>query len=111
MPKQKRSPDHAKQFLPFAALRGYYDLIRLAEHVDEPRRTLMPEEAERLNRTIAELRPKDFVEILHYQGGSYVKTWGALEEILPDQHCIRIAHAVIRIADIADIVRADNPKP
>ena len=33
------APDErARQFMPFAALRGYYDLIREAEYTPEPRR-------------------------------------------------------------------------
>lgn len=110
MPKHMRSPDHAKQFLPFAALRGYYELIQLAEHVDEPRRTLTSDEAERLNRAISELRPNDFVEVVHYHDGAYVKTWGPLAKVLPDQKSILIANAAIQVSDIIDLTKADGPQ-
>ena len=36
----------ARQFAPFAALRGYYDLVRERERVVEPRREMSEESAE-----------------------------------------------------------------
>ena len=38
-------PDRARQFMPFAALRGYYDLVHAKEVVPEPRRPLADDEA------------------------------------------------------------------
>lgn len=38
-------PDRARQFMPFAALRGYYDLVHAKEAVPESRRPLSDDEA------------------------------------------------------------------
>lgn len=44
----KPHPDRARQFKPFAALKGYYDLLAERERVPEPRRVLTEEERREL---------------------------------------------------------------
>ena len=55
MPKRPRA-DRAAQFMPFAALRGYYDLLRTKERVPEPRHELTEEEARELSAVAREVR-------------------------------------------------------
>ena len=54
-------PDRARQFMPFAALRGYYDLVHAKEVVPEPRRPLADDEARALDGIIANLVRGDVV--------------------------------------------------
>ena len=42
----------AAQFMPFAALKGYYDLIRERERVAEPKRELTDEQKEKVRRSL-----------------------------------------------------------
>ena len=42
----------AKQFMPFAALRGYYAMVLAKNRVVEPRRELIGDAAERLSRKL-----------------------------------------------------------
>ena len=44
MPERRPRADRAQQFMPFAALKGYYDLIRERERVAEPKRELTDEQ-------------------------------------------------------------------
>ena len=44
--------DRAKQFMPFASLKGYYEMTRKREHIREPRRELSEDSAEELNRKL-----------------------------------------------------------
>ena len=44
----QRHADRAMQFAPFAALKGYYESIRLQERITEPRKELSEDEAESL---------------------------------------------------------------
>ena len=46
MPEPRPRADRAQQFMPFAALKGYYDLIRERERVAEPKRELTDEARE-----------------------------------------------------------------
>lgn len=60
-------PDRARQFSPFAALRGYYDLVHERERVIEPRRPLSEEEARALDATIANLQRGVMVRAVFYE--------------------------------------------
>ena len=46
----------AKQFMPFAALRGYYAMVLAKNRVVEPRRELIGDAAERLSRKLARVK-------------------------------------------------------
>ena len=47
--ESRRHADRARQFMPFASLRGYYDFIREQERVKEPRRELSEDDAQELS--------------------------------------------------------------
>ena len=49
-------PDRAKQFMPFAALRGYDEAIAEKEIIFEPRAELSDEQRDRLDRAFRRLR-------------------------------------------------------
>ena len=55
MPERRPRADRAQQFMPFAALKGYYDLIRERERTVEPRRELTDEQALELSQRLAGL--------------------------------------------------------
>lgn len=74
-------PDRARQFMPFAALRGYYDLVHAKEVVPEPRRPLSEEEARELDEAIASLSKGDVVRCRYYADGGYCETEGAVSQI------------------------------
>jgi len=48
----RRIPDRAMQFAPFAALKGYYESIRKQERITEPRKLLSEDEAETISNTL-----------------------------------------------------------
>ena len=60
-------PDRARQFSPFAALRGYYELVHERERVIDPRRPLSEEEARALDATIANLQRGVMVRAVFYE--------------------------------------------
>ena len=58
-----RRADRAQQFMPFAALRGYYDLIRERERVVEPKRALSEEDELALSRAFARLERRRMARV------------------------------------------------
>ncbi len=74
-------PDRARQFMPFAALRGYYDLVHAKEVVPEPRRPLADDEARALDGIIANLVRGDVVRCRYYEDGGYRVAEGAVSQI------------------------------
>lgn len=72
----RRHADRAAQFMPFAALTGYYDLVRERERVTEPRREPSEEDAERISSELAGTRPRELVRVTYYADGAYVTREG-----------------------------------
>lgn len=67
--------------MPFAALKGYYDLIRERERTVEPRRELPDEQALELSQRLAGLERREMASIVHYDGEAYVTTRGLVSDI------------------------------
>lgn len=76
-----RRADRAAQFMPFAALSGYYDFVHREEHVTEPRHELTEEEAEALSRALLGLRRGDAVQLVYYDAGRYLVREGTVTGI------------------------------
>ncbi|HIZ19099.1 MAG TPA: YolD-like family protein [Candidatus Olsenella stercoravium] len=77
----RRHADRAAQFMPFAALTGYYDLVRERERVTEPRREPSEEEAARISAELASVRKGQLVRVTHYERDAYVTTEGIVTRI------------------------------
>ena len=79
----RRHADRAAQFSPFAALTGYYDLVRERERVVEPRREPSEEEAARISAELAAVRKDQLVRVTHYEQDAYVTTEGIVARVDP----------------------------
>lgn len=85
-------PDRARQFSPFAALRGYYELVHERERVPTPRRELTEEEARELDAALAQVARGSLVRVTYYDGDAYVTREGLVsqkDEILRDLWLVR----------------------
>ena len=67
----QRHADRAMQFAPFAALKGYYESIRLQERITEPRKELSEDEAEAISNTLNKLQVGTTVKIRYYDVDAY----------------------------------------
>lgn len=102
------SPMHASraaQFMPFAALTGYYELARQQEHLSEPKHELTDEEAESLSRTVAQVKRGDLVRVTYYDWDSYKTISGVVARIEPAFHRLQVVKTVIAFDDIRAICR------
>lgn len=89
MPERRPRADRAQQFMPFAALKGYYDLIRERERVVEPKRELTDEQALELSRKLSQLKRREMACIVHYDGEAYVTARGPHRHRRPHPHPLR----------------------
>lgn len=71
----------AAQFMPFAALSGYYDLVREQERHSEPRRVPTEEHMEEVSRMLMRLRKGDEVFVVHYERNAYTVTSGTVRQV------------------------------
>ena len=96
----------AAQFMPFAALTGYYDLVREQERIVEPRHELTEEEGDELSRAIMQVRRGDLVRITYYDRGGYKTRAGVVEAIDPVRRSLRLGQQAIAFDDIWKLIRA-----
>lgn len=74
-------PDRARQFMPFAALKGYYELVRKQERVAQPQHQLTEEEARELSERLSALRKGELAQVTYYDTDSYVTMQGIVTRI------------------------------
>lgn len=101
-PKMSRE-DRAKQFMPFAALKGYPDALRKKEKIVVPRMELSEDYAEELDRRLNALKPGDMVTAVYFCRGEYLKTTGLLVKLDRDARFLQIVGNKIPLRDLYDI--------
>lgn len=92
--------DRAAQFMPFAALTGYYDLVRAQERVTEPRHDLSEEDVERISGELARVRKGALVRVTHYADEAYVTQEGIVTGIDVAYRELRVVRTRIRFEDV-----------
>ncbi|WP_139651231.1 hypothetical protein [Raoultibacter phocaeensis] len=95
--------DRAQQFIPFAALKGYYDLVRQRERTPEPRREQTEEHALRLSRKLAQVRKGSMVAVTHYDKDAYLTTRGIVTDIDTVFRTLTVVKKRMAFEDILDI--------
>jgi len=95
--------ERARQFMPFAALRGFEELIR--QQTVEPcqRRTLSEEDAERLSKKLGQVERGMLVEVTYYAGDGYVTRRGMVSEVDLTMRTLTLVKQRISLDDILDI--------
>ena len=93
----------AKQFMPFAALKGFETLLAAVARPKESRVELSEDQLEELNRTIQSLTDGNFVRVLYYNGHCYKELVGAIEMINKTAHTMSIEGVEITFKDIKEI--------
>ena len=73
--------DRAAQFMPFAALRGYYELLRQEARVTEPQHELTDEEARELSAVVQRVRKRQMVRVRYYDRDAYTELTGCVAHI------------------------------
>lgn len=67
--------------MPFAALKGYYELVRKQERVAQPQHQLTEEEARELSERLSALRKGELAQVTYYDTDSYVTMQGIVTSI------------------------------
>lgn len=101
----------AKQFAPFAALKGFEDCVRKKEELYFPYQELSEESQEELNRKLHLLKYHEQITLTYFQEypnhpgnvGQYKKITGTVEYIDPLYRYIRIGDKEIDITSITDL--------
>lgn len=95
--------DRAKQFMPFAALKGYPDALRKKEKIVVPKAELSEEYKENLDKKLRQVRKNDIVTVIYYCSGEYLKVTGMVSRLDQTARVIKIVNTKINLDDIYDI--------
>lgn len=95
--------DRARQFMPFAALKGYYDLIKEEQRTKEPPKEISEDEARIINKKLLALKKGKMVRITHYDKDSYITTEGMISSVNFDFKKLVVVKTEIQFEDIIKI--------
>ena len=95
--------DRAKQFMPFAALKGYEEALRKRENSPQTRILLGEDGAEELDRKLRSLSVGSTARVRHYRRRCYVITEGVVSGIIKDRGLLRIGSEDIKYSDIIEL--------
>ena len=98
-----KKADRARQFMPFAALTGYYEVIKQREKIIEPRKELSEDEAEILSDKLNKVQKGMPITLTYYKEDCYEILTGLVSNIDPIYRTITIVKTKIAIDDIYDI--------
>ncbi|MCX4322877.1 MAG: YolD-like family protein [Lachnospiraceae bacterium] len=100
--------ERAKQFMPFAALRGLPDALAKKEKVLVSKIELSPEMEEELDRQMHLLAKGQMATVVYFQNGEYIKITGLVARIDETSRLLQIVNTKIRFEDIfATIIEQD----
>jgi len=99
--------DRAKQFMPFAALKGYDEALNRKARIPQARILLAEDAQTELDEKLRRLRPGDEVTALYYSGGEYVSLRGRLRRIDPIGGVLAADGIEIPFEDLLDIAEIE----
>ncbi len=95
--------DRAGQFMPFAALKGFYDMIHEKEKIIVPKHEIAEDKAEELSEKMKQVKKGMLVKIIYYSDGEYISAKGIVTKIDLVFRKIMIVKTEIYLDDIWDI--------
>lgn len=112
-PRTKMSrEERAKQFMPFAALKGFEEELKKQEKVIVEKVELTEERKEELDRAFSQIRRRDMVEVIYYKDGEYLRLEGMVSKIDTDSGFLTVVNTKIPFTDLYDIQKLSSfPKP
>ncbi|MCH5259007.1 MAG: YolD-like family protein [Lachnospiraceae bacterium] len=103
-PKHKMPiEDRAKQFMPFAALKGLPDALAAKEKITVPKVELSEEMAEELDRKMHMLTKGIITSVVYFHRDEYIKITGMVARIDETGRLLQIVNTKIPFDDILKI--------
>lgn len=95
--------DRAGQFMPFAALKGFYTLIREKERVIVPKHEIAEDKAVELSEKMKSVEKGKMVKVIYYSDGEYISAEGIVTKIDLVFRKLTVVKTEIDLDDIWDI--------
>ena len=95
--------ERAKQFAPFAALKGHTEALRLREKIVVEKQELSEEYKEALDFRLRQVKKNDIVKVIYYCKGEYLQKTGMVSRIDETARVLKIVETKIYFDDLYDI--------
>lgn len=102
--------ERAKQFMPFAALKGYTEVLRKKEKIVVPKMELLEEYQEELSRKLRQVRKNDIVTVVYFCKNEYLKLTGMVSRVDDTARILKIINTKISYDDLYDIVEVRSER-
>jgi hypothetical protein len=99
MPREER----AKQFMPFAALKGYSEALRRKEKIIVDKVQVAEDYAEELDHKLRQVRRMDMITVVYFRKGEYLKVQGMVSRIDPTARVLKVVQTKIPFGDILKV--------
>jgi len=93
----------AKQFMPFAALKGYEEALRAKEKIVVDKKELSSERRDELDEIIHSIKKQDMVTVIYYEKTEYLRIVGMVSKLDFDSRFIQIAGTKIDFDNVFSI--------
>lgn len=108
-PKMSRM-ERAKQFMPFAALKGFKEALNKKEKITVPKMELSPEYLEELDKKLQMVRVNDMASVIYFCRGEYLELTGKVTRLDKDARIIKIVQESIPLDDLYKIDIINGPQ-
>lgn len=97
--------DRAKQFMPFAALKGYEDALREKEKIVVEQIELSEERKSELDLKLRQVQRNDMVTVVYFHEDEYLQVTGMVSRVDTDARILKVVNTKIAFDDLYDLER------
>lgn len=96
--------ERAKQFMPFAAVKGLEEALAAKEKIKIPKRELSEEMTGKLDQTLQSLKRGQLVTVIYYQEEEYLQLTGLVAKLDVYHGYLQIVTTKIKFDNIYELI-------
>ena len=95
--------NRAKQFVPFAAVKGYEEALSAKEKIVVEKIELSEEKKAELDFKLHQIEKRDIITVVYFCKGEYIKLEGMVSRLDVDARILKVVNTKIPFEDIYDL--------
>jgi len=95
--------NRAKQFVPFAAVKGFEEALRAKERITVEKIELSEERKAELDYKLHQIQKRDIITVVYFDKDEYVKVEGMVSRMDIDARILKVVNTKIPFDDIYEI--------
>ena len=95
--------NRAKQFIPFAAVKGYEEALRAKEKIIVEKIELSEEKKAELDFKLHQINKMDIITVVYFNKGEYIRLEGVVSRLDTDARVLKVVNTKIPFEDIYEL--------